>query len=137
MKNTILSPIPIKNIVIIFFAGLIGAWIFGMLFAIIGAIFAKYTGFNLAGVEDIGSEWAAMFFGIISTPIGAFLFIWAALKILGYKSKRLYPFLAALSLGVITVFFGSHFDNYIFLLSVAISSLIITTVNIFSIEPWE
>ncbi|MFA6105810.1 MAG: hypothetical protein WC725_04455 [Patescibacteria group bacterium] len=129
MKNIILSPVPFKKIITIFFAGLVGALIFGLLFGLVGLLFANNLGFKVAiGSEELTMGASAIFYCLLSTPFGAMFGVWIASKMAGYKSNYLYYFLTTLFLVVIGLFFRDYFNLFAFVAYAAVCSITLTAV---------
>lgn len=131
MKNIIISNAPMKEIIAVFFAGLLGAGIAGIFFGFIGLIFANYLGFNLlAGAEEIGMGESAIFYSILATPVGALVGTLLASKLIGYKHKLLYSALTSLAVIIIGLFLRIYFSLYTLAVYSLLSSLGITTSTV-------
>lgn len=132
MKNIILSSVSIKNILIYFFAGFLGALLFGAIFGLLGLLFPQYLGFPMIrGSEEFAMEAGFRFYCLLSIPFGSMLGVLATSRSLNYKNKKIHSFIAAFVLALIGLILRNYFDLFVFILDAIVSSIIITTVIIY------
>ena len=129
MKNPTLSPMPTMDFLAIFFAGLLGAIIFGIVFGLIGLLFADYLGFPLSlGSEEFMMGASMIFYSTLAIPVGAYLGSLKTAKALSYTTKSLYCYLTGFILIAIGLFLKDYVSVYSLLAFGAVSALVFAMV---------
>jgi len=133
MKNPTLSPMPTIDFLYIFFAGLLGAISFGIVFGLIGLLFADYLGFPLAvGSEEFMMGASMIFYSTLAIPVGAYIGCLKTAKYLSYTAKNLYSYLTGFILIAVGIFFRDYASVYSLFAFAAVSSLLFAIMMSFS-----
>ncbi len=120
---------PTMDFLAIFFAGLLGAIIFGIVFGLIGLLFADYLGFPLSlGSEEFMMGASMIFYSTLAIPVGAYLGSLKTAKALSYTTKSLYCYLTGFILIAIGLFLKDYVSVYSLLAFGAVSALVFAMV---------
>ena len=128
MKNIILSPIPLKNILVIFLTSLIGSFLIGVFFVVLGASYAGNYYFPNLGTLT-GYEAGGIFFGIIGIYLGALFGVMIVLKLYGNKTKNINLLIVAAILICLSLLYENYFEPA-FISIIIISAISMNTTAI-------
>jgi len=129
MKKITISPMPTIDFLYIFFAGLLGAISFGIVFGLIGLLFADYLGFPLTlGAEEFMMGASMIFYSTLAIPVGAYIGCLKTAKYLSYTTKDLYSYFTGFVLIAIGLFLKDYVSVYSLLAFGAVSALVFAMV---------